>query len=37
MKKLIADDLNHVMRGFHQKMFINIIEIKICWFYYKFC
>jgi hypothetical protein len=26
-----------VMKGIHQKMFINIIEIKICWFYYKFC
>ncbi len=30
MKKLTTNDLNNVMKGIHQKMFINIIEIKIC-------
>jgi hypothetical protein len=30
MKRLTIDNLNNVIKGVHQKMFINIIEIKIC-------
>jgi hypothetical protein len=30
MKKLTTDNLNNVMSGVHQKMFINIIEMNIC-------
>jgi uncharacterized protein YeeX (DUF496 family) len=36
-EKLTIEELNNVMKWVHQKICINIIEIKICWFYYKFC